>query len=776
VSKKHKHHAQASSPADLRPRIERARQEGRFQQALELAKQLHKYEPTPAHRDLLRDVYLGRARQLRGQGQLRDALTVLEASLRIDSETPAWLEQVAEEMARCGDPRQALALLERVPGAAGAGRVQASAVDAALQQGPAGRAGLPPALQADLDRILQAFHESGAGRDEAARETLAGIGLRSPFLEWKVFLRGLQAYYQNDDTRALENWQRLNPERVPARLAAPLRFQIDAGYRAAQPAAAQAALQKHLDQLQGSPLLGALRALRAALANKRQTASAFRQAQDLLPAVRQQASHLLPRLASCFYWAVLEGGPDDVLRYQRVFGAPSDDPHFYRLHALAYEKADALAEAHRYWQKYEAEIAACPERWPPGQADRARALIWYRMGENAASIPEPRRRKRRSDSFFDDEDLKPLDPPAEKCFQRSLELAPDQLEAHQALVRHHLEAGRAGKAEKAARQLLQHAPDHVPTLELLSDLRLKKNDYEEALALAQQALRANALDRRLRRKVGHAHLHHARSLVEAGRLDEARQEYQSALALSDATDGSVVLARWAALEFKAADAPRAEELLRQAQAQAPAAVGVAYLLLTEVIRLKLDRPLKVRFDQEFKEGLGGAPAAGAAAYLARIVAGLHAGGVRYTGQKTHRQKILSYIHKSRKADFTEAQLEEMCQALLELKAFAPARRFGQLGEAKFEQNPAFPYYQALSYLLGGGRRSNHWLIARLLQQARRLALAQPPGERRDRLLEEIEDRLHEVHPFDFDILGGIFDMGSPFEEDEGDFEDEYGPF
>ena len=55
MSKKHKHrHTSTFSPADLRPRIDRARHEGRFQQALELTKQSHKYEPMPANLDLPR--------------------------------------------------------------------------------------------------------------------------------------------------------------------------------------------------------------------------------------------------------------------------------------------------------------------------------------------------------------------------------------------------------------------------------------------------------------------------------------------------------------------------------------------------------------------------------------------------------------------------------------------------------------------------------------------------------------------------------------------------
>ncbi len=238
---------------------------------------------------------------------------------------------------------------------------------------------------------------------------------------------------------------------------------------------------------------------------------------------------------------------------------------FTACNALAYEKGGDLEQ----WpidtgRQYEQEIAARPESWPGDQADHARALLWHAYGSRTP--PAFRRRARNSDVrsfglFGEDEPEAPLDPPAEKCFQKSLELAPDLLETHEALVRHHLEAKREGKAEKAARQLLKQFPNHVPTLELLSDLRRKHGDYAEALELMQQALRGNSLDRRLRRKVSDAHLLVARAHVEGDRFDEARQQFQAALDLSGGPDGSMILAHWAACEFKAGEAAPAEELM-----------------------------------------------------------------------------------------------------------------------------------------------------------------------------------------------------------------------
>jgi tetratricopeptide (TPR) repeat protein len=766
VRKKPKHHHTSTfSPEELRRRVDRARQEGRFQQALELTVQLHKYEPTPANLELLKEVYLGRARQLRNQGLTRDALTVLNVASHLDGTSPAWLERLAQEMALCGEVRRTLALIDNLPDPASAHRILGYVSDAAVQQEDGGRAALPPALQADFDRIILAFAQVESGQDEAARETLQGIGLRSPFLEWKLLLRGLQASWQNDNERAVENWQRLTPERLPARLAAPYRFRIDAAFRAAQPPATQALLQNQIDRVQGSALLSQLRSLQATLTHKGRMPAALRQAEALLPALRKEAPQLVPRLAACFYWQILETGPDDMLRYQRVFGQPPDDPHFHRLQAIGYEKADELRLAHRHWQQYEQEIAAHSEKWPGDQANYARAMIWQRMGQNAASIPEPLRKQRRhSFGLFGHADaFAALNPPAEKCFQKSLALAPDLLETHVQLVRYHLEAKREGKAEKAGRQLLQHFPDHGPTLELLSDLRLKQRDYEAALELIEQALKGNALDRRLRRKASDAHLLLAREHAENDRFEKARQEFQAALDLGGESDG-MILAHWAACDFKAGEPARAEELIGQALSRTSAPVCISYLLLTEVLRLKLDRGLKKRFEEALKTGLAN-PTPDGAVFLARILAGLHRGGVQYIGQKGHTQKVLSYIYKSRNLDFSEPQLEELCRNLSDMETYPQARRFAHIGERRYPDNPFFPYLHALAWIHERGRRVATWQVVPLLKRARSLAQVQRPNERRDRMLEEIDSYLQELNPFDLDFLGRIFGF------DEGENED-----
>src|SRR3954452_109478 len=117
------------------------------------------------------------------------------------------------------------------------------AADTAWAWGARARAALPLAMHAGFDAVQDAFAHYEAGRDDAAITALRIVGLNSPFLEWKLLLRGLMAYSAGDDGRALDNWSRLDSQRLPATLAAPLRASMDASFRAAQSPARQQSLR-----------------------------------------------------------------------------------------------------------------------------------------------------------------------------------------------------------------------------------------------------------------------------------------------------------------------------------------------------------------------------------------------------------------------------------------------------------------------------------------------------------------------------------------------------
>jgi tetratricopeptide (TPR) repeat protein len=760
----------------LAQRAERALREGRFAHARELALSLVHQADTPAHRDLALRAALGRANELQGEARFADAAGVLGGIIAY-LQDPAQIKSVAESLARCGNLAQAMHLAEKLADPQLNNRLVGLVADADLRDRCRGNVVLPAELQPQRDLLRRAFAELQAGQDDKVQETLQGIGLTSPYLEWKVLLRGLVAYYQQDDVRATENWQRLNPERLPFRLAAPFRASIDDAYRRAQPTETQHSLTSQLERLHGSGFAGTLRQAQKLLAGDNHMAQAFRQVEPVVAALKTENPHLVQRLAACFFWAIIDRGfPEDLQRYQRVFGGPPEDPRLWRLEALALEQRSDLHTAHEAWQKYERSLASYHGSLPAEHIQRMRAMVWQHMGHNAASLPDvPTLPTSPQDIFNFNPIPRPLKPTAEECFNESLKLAPSQLDAHLALVHYFLDHDKHGKALQAAKRLLKEFPEHVPTLTTAGDLHLERGNYKEALAMFTQALQANPLDARLRGKLCAAHTALAGEDVEKGRLEQARTGFQTALGLAEPDDKPIILAAWAACEFKSGTTDRAEELLGQATSAGGQRLAVAFEMLVSSIRFKLGKPLKTRFEKEVNQLLAEPPTVEAAVGLARISAGLARAGVKYVGQKGHEKKVVAYVDKARSGDCNEQQLLQLCLALRELKVVRVLQNYFHTGQQRFPDNPRF-YLAEVEYLMSLPRhRMQPWKVQPLLAKIRELAAALPLGEREAmlKIVADYEELLHEMNPFArlFDSMGpggGMFG----FEEDVYDDDDD----
>lgn len=772
MSKKHKPGRPTPITAmELRPRIERTRTEGRFQQALELVKTLYHAEPTPGHLELLKDTYLQRALQLRSQGYARDAATVLDVAARHDDKNTAWLTRLAEELGHCGDAVKQLAVLNRLKSLGVVTNDQtmyAGVADQSFVNEKNGRDSLPAPLREDHDRIVQAFEQVEAGQDDAARETLQGVGMKSPFLEWKLLLRGLQAYYANDDDRARENWQRLDPKRVPARLAAPFRAHIDRAYRDAQSPQTKSTLAQQLNWMQGDTPDALLKALREGVSNSETLAGAFRAAEGLLPHLKQHRPAAVGRLATCLYWNMLRYGPDELPRYRRVFGPPADDPDFHRLSAMAMGNGGALADAHTHWKQYEAWIATRPDLWPGEQGTLARALVWQHMAENAASVPSADAAKKLPRFLRDLGGMpKPLKPTAEECFAQSLKLAPQVVETHEGLFYHLLEAGKQEKAIKAGQDLIARFPDHVATLEELATLHLKRKEHDAARVLLEQAIKHNPLDRKLRQSLMMAHLRHARDLATKGEFPDARKHFESAVTFAEGVSDITIHTTWACAEVKAGDQARADELLAKARTNSPGELLITYVQLVETNRMGLGNTLKTRLTKAFNKEIEEPPTADLAMNLVGYAVTLVAGNVEYYGQATHTKKIVAYAAKVAPKDYTEQQLRYLIPSLVGVNAgVRMLTNLFHFAARQYPDNPFFPYYNAV-YLMGDDPEEtrNVWQIDSLLQTAEQLARKRPreePGL--SAILDDIHRRrkmIQALNPF-LGMFGGGFGGGGPF--------------
>jgi tetratricopeptide (TPR) repeat protein len=596
--------------------------------------------------------------------------------------------------------------------------------DAALASGKAGRDGVPEDWRPGFDAVRTAFGHAAAGRDDDAREQLQTIGLGSPFLEWKLLLRGLLAYYAGDDGRALDNWSRLAPNRLPARLAAPLRFVLDPAFRAAQPTKMHADLVRRSDRLRGG-LLPRLRALQVSLSGPYNLATAFRHAETLLPALRRDRPDAVQRVAEAFRTAIVAAGqPEDLASYGRLFGTPPDDPKFERLEALALEDRRQWHDAHQLWQKYERTLAHFPA-WSAADIARARALVWCRMGQNAAEHTA-------NDRLFDRP--RRFKPTAEECFRRALELAPDLRDAHEDLFDYYRRCRKPDKARAAGEALVARFSDHIRTLEGLAEIARDAGDFSSAREYLRRAVAVNPLDAGLRERLADAHRGAARRLAIAGDIGAARAELAAGRALREGRADAATLALDAAIAFKAGETNSGEDLLAQAFT-AGQRVAATYFLLAESARLRLPVKVKRRCTADFAAILDSEPEARTAIDLVTAYRDQMSQGGEYVGRASHESKIQKYVKATIGSTNSEAELEKLASALTTVDWGRLLKAAAERGRRVAKANAYFLYYEALGYdrLYG----SAPWKIGPLLDRAERLAEKRPHDERTRKLLADI---------------------------------------
>lgn len=695
--------ARAPATAPLTRKAENALKAGRTMEALDAARQNAREQPGPAADALLRRCYLAAAEGLVGRGTFREAHALLSEAERLPVEDPRWWERLAELRADLGDHGRALQLADKVPDPKVRPRILGHVVDRAIREGPGGRDLLPADLRPGFDAVRQAFAHYEAGRDEPAREALNAIGLASPYLEWKLLLRGLIAWTTNDTPRALENWSRLSADRMPFRIAAPFRLTADKTFVNTLPADHVPTVARQADQL-GGGVTDSLRRLRKQLANEETIPAALETARVVVPELKRAAPDLVPRLANVVYWALISGGqPEDLPRYNRVFGPPTDDPQFYRLQALVMEQMRRLDMAHGMWGKYEEWIAKTPARWPGSQQARARALVLERMGrlardwladDGADEVPD-------FDDFLDffsrgpkkkPAPRKPLNPPAEVCFRQAGELAPDWSAPALELLREY--AARPDKARAAVEDLLRRFPDHLPILEAAAELYEKLGDTTKAHECLKRALAANPLDRNLREQAAGLALNAARRHAETGDFAAARAGLREAADLGGPGRAAAVHALGAAVELRAADAEAAARHQEALMSRPDIRLAAAYRLMVEGSRLKLKKKDLGPHQAAFAEGLTGPATVGELAALLDALDQYRREPVPYRGLKSQEKKIIDRVAAAARDDRPEDELVQFGLALHQRRLWKPLRELADRATARFPGNAYFVFFAA----------------------------------------------------------------------------------
>ena len=300
------------------------------------------------------------------------------------------------------------------------------------------------------------------------------------------------------------------------------------------------------------------------------------------------------------------------------------------------------------------------------------------------------------------------------------------MEAHERLLTHLHGAGEQKEVTRAARQLLQSFPEHQIALEILAEDAFRAERSEEAVALQQRVARTRPHDERVLSKLDSYQLGLARFRAQHGKFDEARALLGAQLAKEDTGSSRYdILCRLAAVEIKAGDAERGQQVFEQACQSAPKPLAAVFRMLIESHRLPLDAAYRRTFDQEFSNGLRGEPDGPTALAMLSTVSAFQRAGITYGGLQTHRRRVFGYLKHAQDVPFSRAELVEICQSLMPFPNDKHVVHFATRGRQEYPDDPHFPYFLAMHHISLGPKKCPFTRVKALLESALALAKHAP---------------------------------------------------
>ncbi|CAN5384874.1 hypothetical protein BH11PLA2_BH11PLA2_08050 [soil metagenome] len=659
----------------------------------------HANQPTPATLLLFRRVLAAYQQETINRNDLVNYDKVNPIGDTLDSNDPAWMLVRANLLAKAGRLPQALMMLPADADSKARDLLVAHVADRAVRFKTYG--GLPEEHHEGLKAITLAFAKYEKGDDEAARKVLNEIGLQSPFLEWKLLLRGLMAYDASDNARALENWQRLHPDRIPARLAGPLRASLDKQFLNVQPALLQSRWQQAATSLQSTKLTADLMAVQRSFAQDGPLKNGWPQAERAWANLNPSMPDLAERFVDVVYHTIIrQGEPADVERFRRSFGVPSDDPDFSRLHAMVFEAVGDLPASMTMWEKYERWLSTKPPRWSETMLPRARAMVLTHLG-NMAAINDA---KAATPDFLRDAIEEMLGGVKKKktgstnpvpYFESAAALDPTAVPPLMSLAKYHLVKNALPEAELAVKRALEREPGKQSLLEDLAFILRDQYRLDESFDVWLQARAGNPLDKDVVLNTSLVGLATVRRAAFEGRDTEADELLREHHGLFQEQQSIQLLSLHWLLACKKRDKKLAEEFREALLATPGNRLAVLFIMSIDATLAKLKPAEKTAANKALIEAMK-LPTTPMELYkLDAAFEGYGVFGFEFRGQKSFRTKIHKLCETTLTVNAPLIDFEKMLLAIDDGRNWKLLLKAAITLGHRYHDNPAFAVFEAI---------------------------------------------------------------------------------
>lgn len=562
---------------------------------------------------------------------------------------------------------------------------------------------LSSAQISEIHSFHLAFAAYEAKEYETARERLNAIGMASPLMEWKLMLRGLVAYSLSEDAKALDNWSRLKPDRIPYSMVVSMRALIDPSFMEMQSSNSLAKIGMHA-KLTVNPYVGTLVQIRSVLMDSEKRFHLFQLINSMVgPSGEQQLPRpLWQKLSRIIYCSIIrDGNHSELSKFIEVFGSPKLDPQFLRLKALVSQKLNRHSEEIKYWIEYEKWLSKNSLLFPKILFSTIRCeLLKHIAGlsmEHSDRMLDPTTMIELLRNSIGQIGRIELDVPSpETALKTVLSLMPDDKDALMMMVNFLNSQKRFSEVSPLIARLEEKFPRDLEALNVVETYYASMMDLVGVLSCLRRQVEANPLDRALKNKTARLMLKIARDHVESGNLTECQEILSEIESSKLASDPLILLAALTLRGLLLVKAKKLEEwgVIRTRLFSETNLDASMIFLIGDGTRIKLPKKLLEEFITGFKNNLGALRSIERISRMFDAIAQFVTEEQPYRAMPTH----LKLLHETAKVAIRVSQNEQdvvsLCFAIYNCQQYKILKDVSQTAKVYFQTNPYFWFFEA----------------------------------------------------------------------------------
>ena len=541
---------------------------GRFRKARDEVKPLVKIDRAK-YLPLLIEANKKLARELLGKGQVSEAEQVI-AYLKTIASTAELGALELDAAAKSGKPNAILSstlpMLAKTDSALPEEekRRLADHLVLAFESVEAEAANYPQL--AEVRAVHEALEAVALANFERAQELLRPVPQSSVFSHWKLFVKGMTAFYSGDLEKATRFFAGLPPESTPGKASRVYLLVAGRAQLGNQPGST---LMEAVCRLAGSPGLAPVLARAEQKWREGSHAGSYKVLREMVAAFPSDRHDALGALADFYFQAAFALHSEEADEYTYFFDELDwsartkslvERARILRLMALTNERFGDFDSSERCWE----EFLKIHEQLH-GPHPRMASLVYGRLGHAAATQPQSS-----FVSFFGDSS-----PPDVACaiapLEKSIALDPANLDAHLELCRVFETSKMASQRNRLLDTMTARFPENKTVLVAAGRGCLDRQAYSKGLDYLNSAYQLDRLDPLIPELIVLAKVKLARQAYEKKRLEKGAQIFAETSEFIVGDPMNLARGRWIALtqqgllEALYGDRVRGDELLAQAR-------------------------------------------------------------------------------------------------------------------------------------------------------------------------------------------------------------------